>query len=146
MKFLKVLLAIVAGFVIGSIVNMALIMMSGHVIPPPAGVDVTTAGGLNSSIHLLEPRHFVFPFLAHALGTLCGAFIAAKLASKSGWVPPMTVGALFFLGGVISARMIPAPTWFIATDLLLAYFPCAWLGYRLAGSHARQTAAGLRSS
>ena len=137
MRFLKILLAVIAGLVVGSLVNMGLIMLSGHVIPPPAGADVTTAEGLKASIHLFEPKHFVFPFLAHALGTLVGAFVASKLAPRSGWIPAMTVGALFFLGGVISARMIPAPTWFIATDLLLAYFPAAWIGLRLAGSRAK---------
>ena len=131
MQFLKALLAVIVGLIIGSVVNMGLIMLSGHVIPPPAGVDVTTAEGVKASIHLLDPKHFFFPFLAHALGTLVGAFVASKLAPRSGWLPAMTVGALFFLGGVISARMIPAPGWFIATDLLLAYFPAAGLGFRL---------------
>ncbi len=132
MQYLKALLAVVAGLVVGSVVNMGLIMLSGHVIPPPAGADVTTSEGLKASLHLFEPRHFLFPFLAHALGTLVGAYVAAKIASKSGWVPAMAVGAMFFIGGVISARMLPAPTWFIAADLLLAYFPFAWLGLLLA--------------
>lgn len=132
MKFLKALLAIICGFIIGNLVNMSVIMLSGHVIPPPVGVDVTTTEGLKSAIHLFEPKHFLFPFLAHALGTMSGAFISTKLAPKSGWVPAMTIGALFLLGGVISARMIPAPAWFITSDLLLAYFPFAWFGYLLA--------------
>jgi len=46
---------------------------------------------------------------------------------------------VFFLcGGVMASVMIPAPSWFIATDLLLAYLPMAWLaiwiGARLARS------------
>lgn len=28
--------------------------------------------------------------------------------------------------------MIPAPTWFIALDLVVAYIPMAWLGLTLA--------------
>jgi hypothetical protein len=27
--------------------------------------------------------------------------------------------------------MIPAPTWFVALDLLVAYFPMAWLGIQV---------------
>jgi hypothetical protein len=30
-------------------------------------VDVNSAEGLSKGIHLFEPRHFVMPFLAHAL-------------------------------------------------------------------------------
>ena len=72
-------LAVVAGLLIGSVVNMSLIMISGSVIPPPAGADVTTTEGLKASMHLFEPRHFVFPFLAHGLGTLVGAWVTAML-------------------------------------------------------------------
>ena len=131
MRYFKLLLAVIAGLIVGSVVNMGIILLSGHLIPPPAGADTTTAEGLKASIHLFEPRHFVFPFLAHAIGTLAGAWLATKLAPSFGWIPAMTVGALFFLGGVISARMIPAPVWFVAVDLVLAYFPAAWLGLRL---------------
>jgi hypothetical protein len=102
---------------------------------------MTSAEGLQAAMHLLEPKHFLFPFLAHALGTLVGAFIATKLAKKSGRLPAITVGILFLIGGIIAARMIPAPAWFIATDLLLAYLPAAWIGYSLASS--RTTASGI---
>jgi hypothetical protein len=32
-------------------------------------------------MHLFEPRHFVMPFLAHALGTLAGALAAFLIAA-----------------------------------------------------------------
>ena len=35
-------------------------------------------------------------------------------------------------GGIAMAVTIPAPAWFIATDLALAYVPMAILGSRLA--------------
>ena len=69
-------LAVIAGLIVGSIVNMGIIAISGSIIPPPEGADVTTMEGLKATMHLFEPRHFIFPFLAHALGTLAGAIIA----------------------------------------------------------------------
>jgi hypothetical protein len=45
LKVLRVLLVIVLGLVVGSAVNMGLIMPSGKVNPPPAGADVTTKEG-----------------------------------------------------------------------------------------------------
>lgn len=131
-RFVRLLLAVVAGFVLGSVVNMGLIMLGGKVIPPPAGADVGTVEGLKASIHLFAPRHFVFPFLAHALGTFAGALAAAWLSPGRSPGPAFTVGALFLLGGVANTFMIPAPAWFIAVDLLLAYLPAAWLGLALA--------------
>ena len=136
-KFLRLVLAVIVGLVVGSAVNMGLILMSGKVIPPPAGADVTTMEGLKASLHLFEAKHFVFPFLAHALGTLAGAFVAGWLAPGKSALPAYVVGGLFLLGGVANAIMLPAPAWFSAVDLVFAYIPAAWLGQYLATrSHA----------
>jgi hypothetical protein len=132
-KLLRVIIAIVLGFAAGSAVNMGLILVGSSVIPPPAGADVSTTEGLKASIHLLEPKHFLFPFLAHALGTLVGAFVATLLTPDRARVPAYVVGTLFFLGGCAAAFMLPAPAWFNAVDLILAYGPPALAGYRLAG-------------
>lgn len=132
LKFLRAVLSVVLCLVIGSAVNMGLIMLSGKVIPPPPGADVTTMEGLKASLHLFEAKHFVFPFLAHALGTLIGALVAGLLAPGRSRVPACVVGGLFLLGGIANVIMLPAPAWFSAVDLLLAYLPAAWLGQILA--------------
>jgi len=129
---LRNVLAVIAGFVIGSIVNMALIMIGGKVIPPPAGVDVTTMEGLRAGMHLFEPKHFAFPFLAHALGTLVGALVAASLAASRKLVMALVVGVLFLVGGIMSVMSLPSPMWFSVLDLVAAYIPMAWLGGTLA--------------
>jgi len=131
-KFLRLFLAVLAGLVVGSVVNMGLILVSGRVIPPPPGADVTTAEGLKASLHLFEARHFVFPFLAHALGTLSGAFAAGLLAPGRSALPASIVGGLFLAGGLVNAFLLPAPLGFTALDLVLAYVPAAWLGQALA--------------
>lgn len=136
MKIFRFLLAVVVGLVVGSVVNMAFIMMSGKVIAPPAGANVTTMEGLKAAMHLFEPKHFLFPFLAHAVGTLVGAFVAAILAPNRSPIPPYAVGALFLVGGIANVVMLPSPLWFNAVDLLLAYVPAAWLGRVLARRHA----------
>ena len=126
------ILAVVAGFAIGSIVNMGLISVSGTVIPPPVGADVTTMDGLKASMHLFEPKHFIFPFLAHALGTLVGAAVAASIAASHKFHLAMTIGILFLAGGIASAWILPSPIWFAALDLGAAYIPMAWMGWKLA--------------
>lgn len=130
---LKNVLAVIAGFVIGASVNMGLIMLGPSIIPPPEGVDMTTPEGLQAGVHLLEAKHYIMPFLAHALGTLAGAFFAARIAANRKSLFAMVIGVIFLLGGIAASRMIPAPTWFVAMDLLLAYLPMAWLGWKFAG-------------
>lgn len=140
MPILRLVLAIIVGIVIGGVVNMALIKVGGYVIGPPAGMDMTTHEGMHHSMALLGPRHFIFPFLAHAVGTLIGAFVAVKIAEQHKLLAALLVGTLFFVGGVSMARVIPAPTWFIAADLIIAYFPAAWLGFILANNNKEKAA------
>lgn len=83
---------------------------------------------------LMEPKHFIMPFLAHALGSLAGAFVAAYLAISQKLILGLLIGFVFMLGGIMMIMQLPSPLWFNATDLILAYFPMAYLGARLAGA------------
>ena len=140
-NLLRNALAILAGIAIGGSVNMALITLSPSLIPPPAGVDVNNAESLSKAMHLFEPRHFVMPFLAHAVGTLAGALAAYLIAATYRAQMAYVIGAVFLCGGVAASFMIPAPTWFIALDLLAAYLPMAWLGIRM-GTRMKQGSNG----
>jgi len=122
---LRNVLAVVAGILVGMGVNMALVMLGPSLIAPPPGVDVASAEGLAAGIHLFEPKHFVMPFLAHALGTYFGALVAWLLAASHKDAFAWLLGVVFLAAGVAACVMIPAPVWFMATDLLLAYL--TWL-------------------
>lgn len=126
--FLRNFLALIAGLFVGSVVNMGLVFLGPLVIAPPAGLDMTDATSLAASAHLLEPKHFLFPFLAHASGTCAGALVAYLLAGTNRMPLAFVVGVVFLAGGFAAATMIPAPEWFLALDLLVAYLPMAWLG------------------
>jgi uncharacterized membrane protein YjjP (DUF1212 family) len=128
------ILAFFAGLVIGSLVNGLLIGVSSSVIAPPAGADVTTYEGLKASMHLFEPKHFVFPFLAHALGTFVGALASALIAASNKMKLAIAVGVLFLIGGIINVVLLPAPLWFSVLDLVAAYIPMAYLGAIIGGA------------
>ena len=130
---IKNILAVIAGVVVGIVVNMGLITISGSIIPPPEGVDPSDMESLKANMHLFEVRHFIFPFLAHALGTLAGAFIAGLFAANNKLILAMSIGAVFLIGGILMVLSVPSPLWFSVFDLCFAYLPMAWLGYKLAG-------------
>lgn len=127
-------IAVIAGLLVGSLVNMGLIMVSGQVIPPPEGVDVTNMESLKSSMHLFEPKHFLFPFLAHALGAFVGGFVASMLGATQRMKLALGVSAFFLLGGIVNVFLLPSPSWFTALDLIGAYIPMGWLSGKLAAS------------
>lgn len=142
---LRNVLALLAGIAVGGGVNMALITLSPWLIPPPAGADVSSAEGLSKAMHLFRPRHFIMPFLAHALGTLAGALAAYLTAASHKALIAYAIGALFLCGGVAASLLLPAPAWFIALDLLAAYLPTAWLATQV-GTRMTQVKTAARAA
>ncbi len=129
-------LAVLAGLVIGNIVNMGIISISGNIIPPPEGIDTSKIEDLKKAMldGTFLPKHFIMPFLAHALGTLAGAFVVAKIAVSRFITLSMLIAVFFLLGGIMMVNMLPSPIWFSILDLGFAYFPMALIGWKLAGS------------
>ncbi len=125
------ILAVISGLVLGSAVNMGIIMISGSIIPPPEGVDNTTMEGLKVGMHLFLPKHFLFPFLAHAIGTFAGALLAAIISVNRKMQLALVVGVFFLAGGIANILMLPSPLWFTVVDLVGAYIPMAFLGGKL---------------
>lgn len=128
---LRNILAVIIGLFVGGSVNMLLISVGSDLVSPPAGVDTTQTQSLSEFGHLLGPQHFIFPFLAHALGTLSGAALCVLIAGSYRRTFAYSVGGFFLLGGITAVVMIKAPLWFIVLDLGLAYLPMAWLAIRL---------------
>lgn len=129
---LKNILAVLAGIVVGSIVNMGIIILGPSIIPPPEGVNVQDMESIAANMHLYQPIHFVIPFLAHALGTFVGAFLAAKIAASRKMTFALVIGFFFLLGGIMNIMMLPSPTWFTLLDLIGAYIPMALIGGKIA--------------
>ena len=130
----KNIVAVLIAVFFGSAVNMGILMIGSYIIPVPAGVDVSKLETLKANMHLFEPKHFIFPFLAHALGTFAGAYLVARMAVAHKINFALLIGLLFLVGGAIDVFMLPAPMWFNAVDLIFAYIPMAYLGGKLGSS------------
>ena len=127
---LRNVLAVVAGWFGGSIINMFLVQI-GHMIFPIEGIDQNDMDALAEIMPTLGFKYFIFPFLAHALGTLAGATIAGFIATKHKIKIALGVGVLFLLGGIMVNYMLPGPTWFTILDIIFAYIPMAWIGGKI---------------
>lgn len=127
------ILAVIAGVVVGSFVNMVLVNLGPVVFPLPEGADMSTMENMRESMQIFSPANFVFPFLGHALGTLVGAFIAAKFAASHSVKFAICIGVIFLAGGIAAVSMLGGPLWFKVADLLLAYIPMSLVGATLAG-------------
>lgn len=127
----KNVIAIIAGLAIGSLVNMSLVSI-GHNVYPIEGLDPNDMEALAKIMPTLDVKYFIFPFLAHALGTFVGAILAGLIAATHKMKFALGIGIAFLVGGVIASSMIPAPKLFILADLTIAYIPMAWLAGMIA--------------
>ena len=128
---LRNILAVIAGIIVGGAVNMGIITISGSIIPPPEGTDVTTTEGLKAAMYLFQPKHLIMPFLAHALGTFAGALLAAVIAFSHKMKFALGIAVFFLAGGIYMTLMLPSPTWFIILDLVGAYIPMGYIAGKI---------------
>ena len=129
--FLRNGLAVLLGIFIGAIINFAVIFLSSYIVTPPTGLDVTNVDSVKANIGLYKPIHFLFPFLAHALGTLVGAVMAIKISKSKKTKVGYIVALVFLYGGVSMVTQVPSPLWFSIFDLAVAYIPMAWIATKL---------------
>ena len=115
---------VILGIIIGMIVNMGLIIGGGMIVPMSETIDPMNA--INWDF-----KYFIFPFLAHSIGTLSGAFIVSKISRNTHIIMPLIVGFYFLLGGIYMVTILPAPTWFISLDIILCYIPMALFGWKI---------------
>ena len=114
------------GVIVGGAVNGGLVVIGPMIIPPPAGVDMTTVEGMSAGMDLLGPEHFAVPFLAHALGTLVGGLVAYFVAASQKVLAVYFIGVLYLIGGIVASTMIPAP--YGSSCSILLWPTCRWHG------------------
>ena len=122
----KNILVVLGGYLLGMVVNMGLIITGNQLIPFADSVNPMDAT-------MWEIKYFLFPFFAHAMGTLSGSYIAAKFAASYHMMLAICIGIFFLLGGISMVFIMPAPVWFIVADLSLAYIPMGLFGWTLSG-------------
>lgn len=122
--------AVLAGLVVGMIINMALVMLNGYVLfPMPAGMDMNDPAQLNTYIATLPPHAFVLVLLAHLGQAFGGGWVAARLCGTRPMAMALVVGALSLAGGIMNAMQIDLPMWMYVEFPL--YLVVAWLAGRL---------------
>jgi hypothetical protein len=127
---LRNVLAFIAGVIALGLGKYVATTLGNAVIPPPAGVDISSLDSFKASLPLFEARHWIPAFFEHAVGSLLGGFVAARLAASHTMKLALGVGAFHMLGGIAAAALLPFPVWVVALDLTVMYLPMAWLGGR----------------
>ena len=124
------ILAVIAGIILGMILNMGLIQLNMHVFfPMPADLDMNDSAQFNAFIASLPAQAFLLVLLAHLGQSFVGGWIAARLGGSRPMLLAMIVGVLSLAGGIAAMFMIEGPTWMMIE--LPLYLVVAWFAGRL---------------
>jgi hypothetical protein len=126
------ILAVILGIVACMLAKMAVMKFGPAIFPFPEGMNPNDLESWKTFAPVMQAKHFATPFMDHALGSLFGGLVAALIAANRKMTFALVIGCLHLLGGIAASFVIPAPIWFIALDLIVAYIPMAYLGGRLA--------------
>ena len=117
--------AVLAGYIVGSSINMALIQLNMQKLYPPAeGIDVSDPAQFNSYIATLPGAAFLVILAAHLAQSFVGAWIAARLGTSHTMILAMSIGVLSLAGGIMAMTMIEGPAWLMIE--LPLYLVVAW--------------------
>jgi hypothetical protein len=128
---LRSILAVIAGIVVGGAVNYGIVLINGVLFPLPVGINTNDFAALREATAKMPPTAMILPIVAHAGGTLVGAWLAAWIARRAALVHGLIIGVFFLVGGITAVIMLAAPLWFAIIDIAL-YLPAGWLGAKLA--------------
>jgi len=129
---IRKILAVLLGWIAGSVFNMALVTVSEAMYPLPEGLDPNDFEAFRAHVAAngMPTGALLIVLVAHAGGSLVSGFVCGLIAKRSWYVAGIILGILWTCGGVAMLMMLPAPTWFAVADVLL-YVPAALLGVKL---------------
>ncbi|MCC7269070.1 MAG: hypothetical protein IT546_17245 [Caulobacteraceae bacterium] len=110
---LRLILAVLAGVVVGVIVVGVVEGMGHTIFPPPPGVDLTDPAQLKTAMAQLPVQAKIWVLLAWFLGTLAGASTGNLIAGRRRWAG-RAVSMVLFVFAVWTMLTIPHPAWFAA--------------------------------
>lgn len=127
----RAIIGVIVGLLVGSAVNMGIVVFSWTLYPAPEGIDPWSSDPAMQEkamawIGTLPAGAFLWAWVAHWAGALAGAAVAILIHGRRSYVPGLIVGGLFTLGGIANLFMIPCPVWFPFLDLP-SYLLVAWL-------------------
>ena len=133
-KTLRVILAVIAGFIAASVVMVVVESINGRVLYPELGKlaeGVTDREVIRSVMANAPVGSFLVVLLGWALGSLTGGFFAAWIGRSTPVASALVVGGLLTVAGVANNLMLPPPAWFWIASLVVL-LPAAYAGAQMA--------------
>lgn len=129
-SLMRNVLAMLAGVIVAMVLMVLLQSVAHQVYPPPAGLDYTKPE-VREAIMMQAPMGALLIVLSsYLVGTLVGAWVAARLSADAPLRQGYLIGALLVAASVLNLRAVPHPLWFIVANMAVV-IAGAWIGARL---------------
>lgn len=120
----------IGGVIVGIVAWIVIVQVGELVVhklyPPPPGYNMRNMEEAKRYVATLPTPAMVVVLAGQLLGTVVGAFAAAKIGRSR--LPAYVVGALLLVAGVVSTFFIPQPLWFVVLEL------AGYIGATIAGA------------
>ncbi len=103
--------AVIAGMIVGMVLNITIIMINLIFFPMPEGLSMQDQEGFSAWAKTLPETAFILPMVAHLAQAFGGGWLAARIGASHPMVLAMIVGVLSLGGGISNALSMEIPTW-----------------------------------
>ena len=131
---LRSTLAVIAGFVVASMLMMLVEFLNGQVLHPELGraaAGMTDREAIRALLSAAPVTAFLVVLAGWMLGAFAGGWVAARLAPRATLRHGLVLGVILTLAGIANNLMIPPPLWFWVAGLVV-FVPAAYAGASLA--------------
>jgi hypothetical protein len=135
MVIVRNILAVIAGFVVGSALISAVQYLNYQLNPPPPGLDPSKAEDIVKMMEGVTVPVLLMVEFSYLLGSLGAGFVSGKVAASRWKLWALVLGTAFTIANFVNMAQIPHPLWF-AVLTTVTFLPLAWLGARLAVKRA----------
>ena len=124
------ILAVILAIFAAAIITFSIIVLGHEIVPTPDGMDTNDVESIKSNFHLFELKHFLFPLIAHGLGTLVASYLVARFAKTHKFWFALGIGVVFMLASLSLSLKIAHFNW-IGIVEIAQYIPISFLGYKI---------------
>lgn len=126
-------LVLLAGVVVSVLVVVLMDTLVGSMYPLPAGTDLNNPESMRQAVAAMPPPGFLILLAGWVLAAGAGAYLAARLATRSAAIHGLVVAVFVLVATVANLAAIPHPDWLWPATIIL--IPAAgWAAARLVKS------------
>jgi len=108
---LRSVFVILVAILAAAMVTFSINVIGHYIIPPPEAIDTNDFESIKNNFHLFRTQHFIFPLLAHAIGTLASSYLISCMATSHKIWFALVLGIVFTLASLSLSWRIGHFSW-----------------------------------